>query len=784
MTSPAPRGFLAALLTRWITDDPSAQVIETGSAWQPTWPAGVLLAILVVMWLLVAVIHRSRRLDLSTRWRVGLGLLRAVILALPVLMLAQPHIAAQLERSEPKTLAVLLDRSPSMSLEDGPETVPTSRWQRAAEAIAPALSAVAGVSVGGPPAVEPLASARGPRVATYLFDEALSPVDLAEVPGSTGPPGRGRTAIGNALQGVHSELAGGPTAGVLLVTDGADNASGADRHPLRVARRLARAGIPVHACLVGNERPRELTVSVVAEAPFAYAGDPVGLRVRIEQQGFDDNLVTVTLLDGDRVVETKDAALPATGAPVVERFEVQPGEPGRKRYRVETTPLPGELTTTNNHATADVHVIDQPIRVLYIERWPRWQYRFLRNAMRRDRRFEPTLVLLTEDPATPAAERQAASFPASAEELSQFDVIVVGDLAPQDLSPQQWEWLRDHVIEDGAGAVFIAGPAHMPGAFVETALGPLLPFERVTAIPEEDVISFSPVVTPLGACHPLVRLSFGEDPGSVWRRLPPLGWYAGVADLKPGAMVLVHRPADAGGDPTALVILHRVGRASVLFVGTDETWKWRYEVGNRYFYGFWAHAIQHVGMPHRVGEFQSVRIETPATIAPDVPTAVSVAIESGTASIDGEADETLTLIAEQSEGRSPPVSFKLRRAADSPFLYEGELQLADKGRYRLLVEGYEDRGEAALEVSGEPGRDPELSHAAINPALLRQIADVTGGEFVTLGQLPALIGRLDFSPLRYRWSERIPLWDGWTMLIALAVLLTAEWVLRKWRYLP
>ena len=783
MNPQASQGMFSALVTRWICDDPQARVIDWAWQWQPKWPMSVLLGVLVLCWLLVVLIHRSRRLDLGIGWRVGLGLLRAAILTVPVLMLMQPHVTAQLERSEAKTLAILLDDSGSMSLKDGTETAPTSRWQRATEAVSSVLSAVVGTSAesgSGRPPSRP----SSPHVTTYLFDEAARPADLAQVLGSRESLGRRRTSISEALQHVKAELAGQPTAGVLLVTDGADNASPADRHPLRIARELVRAGVPVHTCLVGNERPRGVAVSVVAEASFACAGDPVPLRVRIEQQGFDDHLLTVTLFDADRAVEARDVTLSAGGDPVVERFEVEPAAPGRKRYRVETTPLPGELTTTDNHATADVHVVDDPIRVLYVEHWPRWQYRFLRNAMRRDHRFAPTLVLVTEDPATPPPERQTAAFPASAEELSQFDVIVVGDLAPQDLSPQQWEWLHDHVTAGGAGAVFIAGPMHMPAAFIESAVGPLLPFERVVVTPEEDVTPFTPAVTPIGTYHPLVRLGFGDDPAAAWKRLLPLQWYAGVVDLKPGAMVLAQRPAEVGGEPTPLMVLQRVGRGSVLFVGTDETWRWRYEVGNRYFYGFWAHAIQHVGMPHRVGEFRSVRIETPPTIASDTATPVSVAIESAAGALDHEADETLTLIAEPTEGGPSPQAFTLRRAADAPFVYEGEVQLSSPGSYRLFVEGYEDRGDAHLDVSAEAGLDPELANVAVNAPLLRQIADATGGAFVKLDQLPDLIGRLDLSPLRYRWSQRIPLWDGWTTLLLLAMLLTAEWILRKWRYLP
>jgi hypothetical protein len=220
-------------------------------------------------------------------------------------------------------------------------------------------------------------------------------------------------------------------------------------------------------------------------------------------------------------------------------------------------------------------------------------------------------------------------------------------------------------------------------------------------------------------------------------------------------------------------------------MGTDETWKWRYEVGNRYFYGFWAHALEHVGMPHRAGEFQTVRIETAdRTIRPDVPTTVTVALDPRSETVEGEAAASLRLVAERTEGASPPVVCELRRAPDSPFVYEGRLHLRDEGAYRLFVEGYEGRGDARVEVSTVGGPSLERADTRVYPDLLRQIADLSGGEQVPLDEFAELDTRLDLSPLCYRWSEQVPLWDGWVALSLLAVLLTIEWVVRKWYYLP
>jgi Mg-chelatase subunit ChlD/uncharacterized membrane protein len=778
-------------LTRWLSSDPSTRVFEAAWEWRPRLPALVLVAALVLLWLGVAWIHRSRRYELAAGWRATLAGLRAAVVAVPVFMLLQPVLLARLERTEPRTLAIVIDGSGSMGVRDGTESAPSSRWQRVVEAQPALLDMVGGSTERARRAGMLPLERSGPRTEFYVFHDALerAPESLEARSPS------GRTDIGNALHQVQAELSGRAAAGVVLLSDGGDNASHPQHPPLRAARELARAGIAVHTCLVGNERPRNISINLFAEAPVAFAGDPVPLRARIEHAELAGASVTVLLSESDQTLETREVVLPQSGEPLTEVFEVRFDQPGSRRCRVEVLAVPGELTAADNVAVADIEIIDESLRVLYIERWPRWQYRFLRNAFVRDNRLDVRLVLLTEDPATPEDERQTESFPATVEELAEFDAIIVGDLARQDLTLQQWQWLHDHVVDEGAGIIFIAGPMHTPADFLEPPLGDLLPFEMVTTVSEEDLPTWRPVVTPLGLHHPLMRLAAQETSQSTWNALPALQWYAGIAELKPGAIVLAERPARAGAEAVPLVVLQRSGRGVSLFIGTDESWKWRYEVGNRYFYGFWGQAIQHVAMPHRIRQFRTVRIEAAAAVAPGVPMGVTVALQE--AGLSGGEVETLTLVAqpaaivaqppsaEQAQRRAAvPHAFPLRQSPDSAFLYHGQIELTSEGFYMLYVEGYEDRGDARLEVSAAGTLDPELAHPVVNPALLRQIAQVSGGEFVTLDELPALIDRLDLDPLRYRWSETIVLWDGWTLLLILAALLTVEWTIRKWKYLP
>ncbi len=769
-------GWLVDLIGRWWPGGDDVRLLDAALEWHPVWPAAVLVWGLAALGVLVLLLHRSRRLELGKRWRITLGALRAAILAVPVVMLLQPGIAGRFEQMRPRTLAFLLDRSGSMSVRDGE----ASRWElagRRVRAVADELSAR--VAPGDMPTTRPV------DVRFYLFDEELAAAGGDDLASPSQVRTEKRTALGQALDGLRSELTGRSVAGVICLSDGADNSTDGEASAVAGARAFGAEGIPVQTALVGREDAADVAVNATVAAPFAYPGDPVPVEVRVTHRGFENAAVTVSVLDGDRTLATQDVVLGDAGRPMEQSLAVTFDTTGKKVFRVAVGVLPGELTGANNSADLEVTVLDEPLRVLYIEHWPRWQYRFLRNAFERDQRFEPRLVLLTEDPSAPEEERQGAALPGTAEEFAGFDAIVIGDVARQDLAPQHWEWIRDAVVDGGTGLIFIAGPAHNPADYLEPPISGLLPFEAFSVVAEEAITPFVPELTPSGRDHPVMRLETGGDPAEAWQRLSGLRWYAGVMDVKPGALALARRRSENGEEPAPLVLLQRAGRGSVLFVGIDETWKWRYEVGNRFFYGFWAGAIQHVGMPHRTDAFQPVRIDVAArAIAPDMPAPVTVSLDAGLAAREGITEDALTLVAEHREGDGKPRSFVLHRSPDAPLVYQGELRLPGAGTYRLYVEGRDGQGERIIEVGANGRFNPELATPQVNPILMRRIAQASGGEAGTVEDLPELVAGLELDPLRFRWTQRVSLWDGWVFLAVFAALLTVEWVARKLKYLP
>ena len=129
----------------------------------------------------------------------------------------------------------------------------------------------------------------------------------------------------------------------------------------------------------------------------------------------------------------------------------------------------------------------------------------------------------------------------------------------------------------------------MPYAYRDTPLADVLPVvcDGPAPPPVESLREpYRPRLTPAGQSHPLFRFST-EDAKSaeIWNRLPPLYWYARGYRRKLSAEVLAVHPNRPGeSEPGVaqrdeyypLILQQFVGAGRVLFIGFDDTWRWRF----------------------------------------------------------------------------------------------------------------------------------------------------------------------------------------------------------------
>ena len=618
------------------------------------WMGAILL--LPLAWM----VYRRQKLNLHTvpKWLLGtLCVTRVSILALLFLVLSGPYLRIDHKFERKPIVAFLFDNSQSMRLPAGPfETdeqfaevaratgdvknesrpeKPTTESNDPTKA-APQSSDAAGssdptrapvvvdaetrlklnrlrraelsqtaVRVASDKLLKPLTDKFDVRfmafardVEPFVFDPTKTEPQLPDV--NSGPS----SWLGSIVQHVVDEAAGQKIAGLVMFSDG-QNTGG--RSPSESARAAAQVGAPIFPVAIGSpKRLQDVSIVDLYTTGQVSIGDTVRVAVTLESHGFDKRLVKVELKDGDTVLNTKELVLLGTEQQQTELiFEAK--EAGDKYLTVNVPAFPEEADElrANNSDLAFVRVSDEKLKVLLIDGLPRWDFRFLKNDIRRDngikgRTGDEPEVLVEAEWRRLSKEDQAAKLPATAKELAEYHTIVLGDASPDILHDDFRKALIEAVRDMGVGLIIEAGPRFMPQMY-DREFQSLLPVVlKNNAANGMEAPAYKPYkieITPEGLLHESLRLH--DDPGrnvQVWSQMPTYFWISAVERPSPAAIVLARNPSVEnrwGKQP--LIAYQYAGKGKVAFLGMDATYLWRQNVGDRFFYKFWGQMLRFVG---------------------------------------------------------------------------------------------------------------------------------------------------------------------------------------------
>src|SRR5262249_27748925 len=254
------------------------------------------------------------------------------------------------------------------------------------------------------------------------------------------------------------------------------------------------------------------------------------------------------------------------------------------------------------------------IKVLYIEGAPRYEFRYVKTLLEREsdeeqgnKTVDLRVVLLDADDDYAKEDKTALVDVPPRQELFDFDVILLGDVNPDDPKIKgRLKDLADFVRERGGGLLLIAGSDYSPHAYKDTALEAVLPVEPKSP-PKEDEDDreegFRPVLSYEGLHHPI--FSFSSDDAAnlaIWNKLAKIYWWAEGYQSKPGALDLALHPdrpslkerrgTDTSTGKHPLVVQQFVGRGRTMFFGFDETWRWRFREDELHFNHFWIQTVR------------------------------------------------------------------------------------------------------------------------------------------------------------------------------------------------
>jgi hypothetical protein len=604
------------------------------------------------------------------------------------------------------------------------------------------------------------------KIEDYTWIEKLAPTSAL-------------TPIGDALRDVINRKRGQPLAGIVLVTDGANNSGS---QPREVAAMLRADGVPLYVYGVGITSPRDIIVANIFAPDVTFVKDEVNVTVRVRSQGLSGQNARLKLQLNSTTAAEKEVLFGVDGEQVVQ-MSFTPLNQGEFDLTASIEPRDDETVKENNSASQRIKVVDSKIRILLADQSPRWEFRYLQAMLMRDRRVDLKCFLMESDPAiargtnTPYVDQ----FPSQREEMGKYDLVIFGDIDPRKLSPNQLETVSYFVSELGGSFVMLAGKKFSPHAYRRTVLDKMLPVEfDGVALTATEPVADKPVrleLTAAGRANLMMRLSDREaESAAVWKQLPPVYWVAKVSRPKPAAEVLLVDP-DPGKESRfgkmPVVAMQQYGQGQVMYVGTDNTWRWRKNVGDLYYTTLWGQVAQRMAMLHVLGGSKRTRLSTDKkSYVTGERVLVFARLQTPGAEPLQEAS-VKGVFGLRSESKQTEVI--LRAAPDHPGLYRGEFVAPLPGQYQFFMQ--EDLNTPLDFTVTEPKF--EFGETAMNEAMLRDLATTTRGAFFREEDLFKLPDTIAAKTERVKSPLEVELWSSPLYFVLMLLVLASEWVLRK-----
>ena len=732
------------------------------------WPMLIVVAVGAIG-LVLAWAYRRARGKSTPRDRLLLTGVRVAILGLAGFALLRPTLLVSTAVPQKNAVAVLIDDSRSMRIADADGSTRAEVAQRLFgtrdSALARALS-------------------ERFQLRYYRFSSAAEAM----------PDGRaltfagGRSHLGAALDRARQDLSTVPLAGMVVITDGADNSATALAEPLLA---LKARGLPVYTVGVGAPRfERDIEITRVEVPHTALRGTVLVANVVVAQQGFAGRKVKLLAEDGGRIVASQDVTLRGDGEESPVRMRVVTSETGPRQLRFRIAQETGELIAENNARDALVTVTDRAEKILYVEGEPRFELKFMRRAVREDRNLRLVALQRTAENkflrlGVEDSLELVAGFPKTREELFAYRAVVLGSVEAAFFTLEQLRMLADFVGERGGGLLLLGGRrAFAEGGYAETPLADVMPVDvtRSDDNGEEYFAELQVSPTPAGAMHPATQLGASEQASiDRWKTMPALTTVNRVARAKPGATLLLVGRDTAGGDGARQVVLahQRYGRGKAIAFLVQDSWVWQMHatiaVDDATHETFWRQMLRWLGsdVPERV------TTTAPDHVAPGEVVAVRAQVnDESFLAINGAAVRA-SVLAPSGDSLTVPLEWIVDKDGE----YRGSFTAKESGLYRIRMSA---RVGDSVITGGEDyvvahDIQQEMFGAAQRPALLERIARETGGRYYTPQTAEALARDMMYTSSGTTVTEQLDLWDTPAIFIALLALIAAEWLLRRRR---
>ena len=598
-------------------------------------------------------------------------------------------------------------------------------------------------------------------------------------------------------------------AAAVLISDGGHNR---ENSPFETAKLLSVRNLPIYTVGLGsNQKPPDLALLQTMVPDSVYHEDRIRGIISIKDDLVPGSEYKILIKDptGEKVWEKAMIGMESGigqisfDFPAKEIVERQLADfPQSEKEAIRTVPLSfevlvdpieNETETENNRQSFSIDASLRKNQLLILDSRPRWETRYLNNLFDRDERWQVSCVWgkpSSKDQKIPRGD-EAGEFPTSRKELLKFDLIVFGEIPPEEFSPEEQTWIVDFVTQRAGGILFLDGPRQKLRLFQNKEQHP------VTKLIPVSWRKGGPLrVSPTAYIRPeeenrlsaLTMDPIEERNEEVWKHLPLPAW-ASPSESLPGSEVFLSVSINgvennqSSKSHIPLLAGKLAGAGKCFYMGFDETWRWRYEVADLYHQRFW-------------NQILAMIMERPFALNQE-----QLSMDVGGGSHDPGKAIPLRVRLRNSEGKAaePPypdvdgliwkgdevvATIPLKGMESTNGLFTGEVLGLDPDSYEFSVKAPAildemEFAEQKLSFEVRAGANKEKDFLTCNENLLAEMAELSGGSFFREENFHELRDALrPISSGRVIITEII-LWQSFGWLIFVVSILALEMFLRK-----
>lgn len=711
-----------------------------------------------------------------SQYRASIGMLeslRILIVLFAAVLFNQPEWIEEFHPDEKSQLAVLVDATQSMETRD---VIRSGSLGTPATSTAAAAATDATGSVRAPLSRREAIADLTTESSWDAVKRKNTEVSLERIITDNGPAGGTDLAAPMlaALEKYKNLRA------MVLISDGDWNIG---MPPAAAAAILRQKNIPVFVMPVGS-RTRLPDVELVSvDVPtFAVAGKTVRIPFSIDSSLPRDYQTIVRLKGSDGSEVQRDVKIQAMNR-TTDAIIWKPPATGDFTVTLTVPKHSEEILANNNAQMAPISIRQEKLKVLVVESYPRWEYRYLRNALSRDPGVEVSCLLFHPGLGKVGGGNKdyIKSFPEAPDQLTKYDVVFLGDVGVEQgqLTTHQCEMLRGLVERQASGLVFMPGWQGRELSLMDSPLGDLCPVQMDPAQPggwgSRTPGHFE--LTEQGRRSLLTKLAdTADDNIDVWQKLPGFQWYAPIVRAKAGTEVLcTHGGVSNEFGHIPLLVTRTFGAGKVLFMGTDGAWRWRKGVEDKYHYRFWGQVVRWMAYQRNMSKGSNMRFFH----TPDQPqTRQTISLTAHVMENTGEplqnGEVSVRVTAPSGKGET----IRLSSTGDEWGVYTGQLAVDEPGKHTAVLTCKQTKASLESTIFIQGGLTERVGRAA-RPDVLEEIARVTRGKVFSVEKPEDLMKVLSAIPEPPPAIRRLPLWSHPLAAGVVVLLLGGFWIARK-----